>query len=65
MQNISNTTQKILATTAQINEMLEYYEGYLTYNTNNYMIARVKMATVTITIYRTNVVLFQGMDATK
>lgn len=65
MQNISNTTQKILATTAQINEMLEYYEGYLTYNTNNYMIARVKMATVTITIYRTNVVLFQGIDATK
>lgn len=65
MQNISNSTQKILATTAQINEMLEYYEGYLTYNTNNYMIARVKMATVTITIYRTNVVLFQGIDATK
>ena len=65
MQNISNSTQKILATTAQINEMLEYYEGYLTYNTDNYMIARVKMATVTITIYRTNVVLFQGIDATK
>lgn len=65
MQNISTNTQKILATTAQINEMLEYYEGYLTYNTNNYMIARVKIANVTITFYRTNVVLFQGTDATK
>ena len=65
MQNISTNTQKILATTAQINEMLEYYEGYLTYNTNNYMIARVKIANVTITFYRTNVVLFQGADATK
>ena len=64
MQNSSSHTQKLLATTAQINEMLEYYEGYLTYNTNNYMIARVKIATVTITFYRTNVVLFQGVDAT-
>lgn len=61
---VTNVTQKILASVEQINEMLKYYEGYLTYNTSNYMIARVKLANVAITFYRTNMVLFQGGDAT-
>jgi ribonuclease HIII len=63
MQNSSSHTQKLLATTAQINEMLEYYEGYLTYNTNNYMIARVKIATVTITLVSWFCTIFSSLIA--
>lgn len=60
--NNSQTTRTIKATNEQINQMLEYYQGYITYNTNAYIIARVKLANVTITFYKTGNVLFQGND---
>lgn len=62
MQHISNSTHKIKATNEQIQEMIDYYQGYLTYGSSNYTIARAKLNNVVITIYRTNVVLFQGLD---
>lgn len=55
-----NTTHKIKATEQQIDEILAYYNGYLSFNTSPYIIARAKLANATITIYKTNVVLFQG-----
>lgn len=64
--NISTSnTYKFKATSEQIKEMVEYYQGYLINVTSNYMIARAKVTNVTITFYRTNVVLFQGSGATK
>ena len=63
--NNTNGTHKIKATTSQMNEMLEYYQGYLTYNSSNYIIARAKLPNATITFYRTNVVLFQGLNEVK
>ncbi len=60
--NKSQITPTIKATNDQINTMLEYYQGYITYNTNAYIIARVKLAKVTITFYKTGNVLFQGTD---
>lgn len=63
--NNANGTHKIKATTNQMNEMLEYYQGYLTYNSSNYIIARAKLSNATITFYRTNVVLFQGLNEVK
>lgn len=64
--NISTSnTYKFKATSEQIKEMIEYYHGYLINVTSNYMIARAKVTNVTITFYRTNVVLFQGSGATK
>ncbi len=62
MDTQTNITHKIKASTSQINEMLEYYKGYLTYNASNYIIARAKLANATITFYHTNVVLFQGIN---
>lgn len=63
--NNSQTNFTIKATSDQINEMLEYYQGYISYNTNPYSIARAKLANVTITFYKTNSVLFQGNDASE
>ena len=62
MQHINNSTHKIKATNEQIQEMIDYYQGYLVYGSSNYTIARAKLANVMITFYRTNVVLFQGLD---
>jgi ribonuclease HIII len=56
---------KINASQEQASEMLNYYQGYLTYNASTYIIARAKLANCTITFYRTNVVLFQGIDEAK
>lgn len=55
-----NTTHKIKATSEQLDQMLSHYQGYLTYNTSDYTIARAKLSHATITFYKTNVVLFQG-----
>ena len=55
-----NTTHKIKATSTQLDQMLSHYQGYLTYNTSDYTIARAKLSHATITFYKTNVVLFQG-----
>ncbi len=55
-----NTTHKIKATRTQLDQMLSHYQGYLTYNTSDYTIARAKLSNATITFYKTNVVLFQG-----
>lgn len=60
MNKQTNNTHKFIATSEQINEMLDYYRGYLTYNASNYIIARAKLTNATITFYKTNVVLFQG-----
>lgn len=62
MNKQTNNTHKFIATSEQINEMLEYYRGYLTYNASNYIIARAKLTNATITFYKTNVVLFQGLN---
>ena len=62
--SIPNNTYKIRATSEQVKEMIEYYNGYLINVTSNYMIARAKVSNATITFYRTNVVLFQGSGAT-
>lgn len=59
-----NTTHKIKATNEQIEKMLAHYEGYLKYNTSEYIIARAKLANSTITFYKTNTVLFQGEGET-
>lgn len=64
MQHIANSTHKIKATNEQIQEIMDYYQGYLSYGSSNYIIARAKLTNVVITIYRTNVVLFQGNDET-
>lgn len=58
-ERTSNSTNKIAATQDQLNEMLSYYNGYLTYNTSEYVIARAKLAGATITFYKTQTVLFQ------
>ena len=58
--SISNNTFKIKASSEQVKEMIDYYQGYLINVTSNYMIARAKVVNATITFYRTNVVLFQG-----
>jgi len=60
-QNV-NSTHKIKATSAQIQQMIEFYQGYLEYGPSKYTIARAKLSNVTITFYRTNVVLFQGLN---
>lgn len=60
----TNSTHKIKATQEQLDLMLTYYEGYLTYNASEYIIARAKLANATITFYKTNVVLFQGENET-
>lgn len=65
MDKQTNNTHKITASSAQLNEMLEYYQGYLTYNASNYIIARAKLPHATITFYRTNVILFQGTNEIK
>ena len=62
MNKQTNNTHKFIATSEQINEMLEYYRGYLTYNASNYIIARAKLTNATITFYKTNAVLFQGLN---
>ena len=62
MQHINTSTHKIKATNSQLQDMIEYYKGYLTSNNSNYIIARAKLNNVTITFYRTNVVLFQGQN---
>lgn len=62
MQHINTSTHKIKATNDQLQEMIDYYKGYLTSNSSNYIIARAKLSHATITFYRTNVVLFQGQD---
>ena len=54
---------KFTATQDEMTKLLNYYQGYLTYNTSTYIIARAKLANCTITFYRTNVVLFQGNDS--
>ncbi len=59
-----NTTHKIKATNEQIETMLAHYQGYLTYNASEYIIARAKLANSTITFYKTNTVLFQGEGET-
>lgn len=43
MNTQTNNTHKIKATSTQLNEMLEYYQGYLTYNSSNYIIARAQI----------------------
>ncbi|MCM1259505.1 MAG: ribonuclease HIII [Prevotella sp.] len=58
----SSGNHKIKATSEQINTMLAYYQGYLTYNASDYIIARAKLPHATITFYKTNVVLFQGVN---
>lgn len=65
MNKQNNNTHKITATSVQLNAMLDYYQGYLTYNSSNYIIARAKLTHATITFYRTNVVLFQGTNEIK
>lgn len=65
MNTVSNSTFKIKATSNQVKEMIDYYQGYLINTTSNYMIARAKVTNATITFYRTNVVLFQGSGSTK
>lgn len=65
MNKQNNNTHKITATSVQLNEMLDYYQGYLTYNASNYIVARAKLPHATITFYRTNVVLFQGTNEIK
>lgn len=62
MNSQNNNTHKFIANSTQINEMLEYYRGYLTYNANKYVIARAKLPHATITFYQTNVILFQGSN---
>ncbi|MGM9899008.1 MAG: ribonuclease HIII [Bacilli bacterium] len=64
MQSTINSTHKIKATTEQIHTMMDYYQGYLEYGTSDYIHARAKLANATITFYKTNVVLFQGINAT-
>ncbi len=64
MQNTNNSTYKIKASMQQIQTMMDYYKGYLEYGTSNYTFARAKLTNATITFYRTNVVLFQGLNAT-
>lgn len=50
----------INGTAAQIQEMLEYYDGYIVKGENPHTIARVKLENVSITFYTTNTILFQG-----
>lgn len=64
MESTNNSTHKIKANSEQIQTMMEYYQGYLEYGTSNYTIARAKLTNATITFYRTNVVLFQGLGET-
>ena len=65
MQQNTNSTHKIKATNEQMQEMIDFYQGYLEYGASKYTIARAKLTNVTITFYRTNVVLFQGLNEAK
>ena len=54
----------IKVTKDQLQEMLDYYSGYLIYNDNPHTIAKAKLEKTVITFYATNTVLFQGTDDT-
>ncbi len=54
----------IKVTKNQLQEMLDYYSGYLIYNDNPHTIAKAKLDKTVITFYATNTVLFQGINDT-
>lgn len=54
---------KFIANAELLSSMLEYYSGYIVKNTSMYTIARIKLSNTTITIYKTNTVLLQGIGA--
>ena len=64
MESKNNSTHKLVLSKEQIEEMMNFYEGYITYNTNSYTIARAKLQDATITFYKTYTVLFQGEKET-
>jgi len=57
-------THTINGTSAQIREMMEYYDGYLIKGDNPHTIAKAKLEDVVITFYTTNTILFQGKSET-
>lgn len=54
----------INGTSAQIKEMLEYYDGYLVEGDNPHTVAKAKLENVVVTFYTTNTILFQGKTET-
>ncbi len=54
----------IKATKEQLQEILDYYQGYITYNDSPHIIAKAKLEKTVVTLYATNTVLFQGLDET-
>ncbi len=54
----------IKVTKDQLQTMLDYYHGYITYNDSPHIIAKARLEKVVITMYATNTVLFQGVEET-
>ncbi|MBQ8292390.1 MAG: ribonuclease HIII [Bacilli bacterium] len=48
----------------ELQQMLDYYSGYLIYNDNPHTIAKAKLDKAVVTFYATNTVLFQGLEDT-
>ncbi len=59
----TNQVYKISVNIDQLNKMIEHYEAYQIYNNSPYIIGRYKLNDTTITIYKTNTVLFQGQGS--
>ncbi len=57
-------SKTIKATSEQIQEMLEYYKGYLVKCDSASTLGRVRLEKTVITFYATNTILFQGLEET-
>lgn len=59
----NNTTISLSLNDEKINKMKEFYKENIFPNSNEYVAALIKLSNLTITIYTSNKVVFQGKDA--
>lgn len=64
VKNMQNTTITLLVNEDQITKMISFYNDNVVENANEYVLKQFKLEKVTITIYTSNKVVFQGENAT-
>ena len=64
VKNMQNTTITLLLSEEQITNMISFYSDNVVENKNEYVNKQFKLEKVTITIYTSNKVVFQGENAT-
>ena len=64
VKNMQNTTITLLLNEDKINQMISFYSENIVENSNEYVLKQFKLEKVTITIYTSNKVVFQGENAT-